>query len=55
MDLEQDGAGDAEDGVLLGEDANDVGAPFDLDVDPLKAGIGPGRGVALSGGPFPRP
>ena len=34
--LEQDRADQAGDGILIGEDANDVGAPLDLAVEPLQ-------------------
>jgi len=34
--LEQDGADQAGDGVLIGEDADDLGAPLDLAVEPFQ-------------------
>jgi len=34
--LEQDGTDEADDGVLVGEDADDVGAALDLLVQPLE-------------------
>src|SRR5581483_6099863 len=36
VDLEQDSAGQAQDGVLVGEDPDDVGSALDLDVDPFQ-------------------
>jgi hypothetical protein len=36
--FEQDGADEAGDGVFVGEDADDFGAPFDLTVEPLDRG-----------------
>jgi hypothetical protein len=53
--LDDDCGDEAGDRGVVGEDADDLGAPLDLGVQPLQVGIGPGRGAALSGGPFPRP
>ena len=39
--LDQDGAGEAEQGFGVGEDTDDVGAAFDLLVDPLQGVGGP--------------
>ena len=39
MDLDEDAAGEAEQGLGVGEDPDDVGAAFDLFVDPLE-GVG---------------
>ena len=41
MDLDQDGAGEAEQGFGVGEDTDDVGAAFDLLVDPLDPYLEP--------------
>ena len=37
--FEQDGADESDDGVLVGEDADDLGSAFDLAVEPLE-GVG---------------
>jgi hypothetical protein len=41
VDLDQDGAGEAEQGFGVGEDTDDVGAAFDLLVDPLDPYLEP--------------
>jgi hypothetical protein len=53
--LGDDGGDEAEDGGVVGEDPDDAGTALDLGVEAFLVGIGPGRGVVLSGGPFPRP
>ena len=47
--LEQDGADQADDGGLVGEDADDVGAPLDLADRPLQRVGGVQLGAVLAG------
>src|SRR4051795_7631848 len=47
--LGEHGADQPDEGVAVGEDADDVGAPADLAVEPLVVGVDPGRGASLAG------
>ena len=47
VDLDQDGTSEAEQGFGFGEDPNDVGASFDLFVDPLDGYLEPRSWRAL--------
>jgi hypothetical protein len=52
--LGEDGADQPGDRGPVGKDAHDVGAAAQFAVEPFLVGIGPRRGAAVSGGPFPR-
>jgi peroxiredoxin len=49
VDLDQHGANQADDGGVVGEDPDDVGAAFDLLVDPLQGVGGGDLGPVASG------
>ena len=47
--LQEDGLDEPDDGVVVGEDADDLGAPFDLAVEPLESVGGMNFGPVVGG------